>query len=147
FRDLAQVLAHDRLAVRVERAGRLVEDEDLRIGDQRAGDRDALALPAGKIRGAFLQHRIQPAGQTRDELLRAGHPRGRNNLIDRRIGLRRGNVFGDGAAKQETLLQDDADTAAQVHEVDFAKVEAVDSNDAFLHRIKALDDAGEGGLA
>ena len=42
------VLLDDALALVVERAGRLVEDQDARIGDQRAGDGDALALPAGQ---------------------------------------------------------------------------------------------------
>ena len=42
------VLLDDALALIIERAGRLVEDQDARIDDQRAGDRDALALPAGE---------------------------------------------------------------------------------------------------
>ena len=44
--DLRHVLLDDPLAFVVERAGRLVEDQDARIGDQRAGDGDALALAA-----------------------------------------------------------------------------------------------------
>ncbi len=40
------VLLDDALALVVERAGRLVEDQDARIGDQGAGDGDALALAA-----------------------------------------------------------------------------------------------------
>jgi hypothetical protein len=34
---------------RVERAGGLVGEDQARPGDQRAGDRDALALPAGEL--------------------------------------------------------------------------------------------------
>jgi hypothetical protein len=34
---------------RVERAGGLVGEDQARPGDQRAGDRGALALPAGKL--------------------------------------------------------------------------------------------------
>ena len=44
--DLLHVLLDDALALIVERAGRLVEDQDARIGDQRARDGDALALAA-----------------------------------------------------------------------------------------------------
>src|SRR5262252_10283356 len=36
--DLAHVALDDALALRVERAGRLVEDENPRIGDERARD-------------------------------------------------------------------------------------------------------------
>jgi hypothetical protein len=48
LRDLAHVLLDDALALIVERAGRLVEDQDARIGDERARDGDALTLPAGE---------------------------------------------------------------------------------------------------
>ncbi len=44
--DLFHVLLDDPLALIVERAGGLVEDQDARIGNQRARNRDALALAA-----------------------------------------------------------------------------------------------------
>ena len=46
--DRRHVALEDRLALVVERAGRLVEDQDARIGEQRAGDGDALALAAAE---------------------------------------------------------------------------------------------------
>ena len=45
-RDLRHVLLNDALALVVERACRLVENQDARIGNQRAGDGDALPLAA-----------------------------------------------------------------------------------------------------
>src|SRR6266852_6249182 len=39
-RDLLHVLLNDALAFIVEGAGRLVEDQDARVVDERAGDRD-----------------------------------------------------------------------------------------------------------
>ena len=48
--------ALDRLsAVGVEHGRRLIEQQDLRIHGERAGDGDALLLPAGKIRGVCLR--------------------------------------------------------------------------------------------
>src|SRR5262245_36077449 len=44
--DLVHVLLNDPLALVIEGAGRLVEDENARIGDESAGDGDALALAA-----------------------------------------------------------------------------------------------------
>ncbi len=38
--------------------GRLVEDKDARIGDERAGDGDALALAAGEVRAALDDGRV-----------------------------------------------------------------------------------------
>jgi hypothetical protein len=48
LRDPAHILLDDALTLVIERAGRLVEDEDARVGDEGAGDGDALALPAGE---------------------------------------------------------------------------------------------------
>ncbi len=44
--DAAQILADDRLTVGVKRARRLVEDQQLRIGDKRAGNGKPLLLAA-----------------------------------------------------------------------------------------------------
>jgi hypothetical protein len=44
----------------VERAGRLVEDQQARRDGERAGDRDPLALPAGQlVRVPGRQRRVQ----------------------------------------------------------------------------------------
>src|SRR5262245_30565454 len=48
-RDAREVGVDDRLAFGVEGAGRLVEDEDARIDDQGAGDRQALPLAAREV--------------------------------------------------------------------------------------------------
>ena len=44
---------HLPLAFRIERGGGFVEKQDRRIAQHGAGDRDALALPAGKLQAAF----------------------------------------------------------------------------------------------
>ena len=44
---------HDLLALRVERRRRLIEDEDARVFENRARDRDALALTARNAHAAF----------------------------------------------------------------------------------------------
>jgi len=49
LRDLLHVLLNDALALIVEGAGRLVEDQDSRVSDERTGDGDALALAADKV--------------------------------------------------------------------------------------------------
>ena len=44
--DLPHIVLDDALALVIERARRLVEDQDARIGGERARDRDPLTLPA-----------------------------------------------------------------------------------------------------
>ena len=104
--------ADDRLAVRIERARRLVEDEQARIGDERAGDREALLLAAREVRGVLLEHRVEAARQTLDELLGAGRLRAASTTSSKvALGLRRGDVLAHRAAEQEAVLQHDADGA------------------------------------
>ena len=51
-------LLHEELRLRVERAGRLVEDQDLRIPQERPRDRDPLELPARQVRPALAEPQI-----------------------------------------------------------------------------------------
>src|SRR5713226_1711614 len=44
--DPSQVGIDDRLALGIERTGGLVEDQELGVDQERAGDRDPLTLPA-----------------------------------------------------------------------------------------------------
>ena len=51
-------LLDQALGVAVERAGRLVEDQDARVAQDRARDRDPLALAARQARAALADRRI-----------------------------------------------------------------------------------------
>src|SRR5436305_2190944 len=70
LRDAQQVGVDDRLAVRIERARRLVEDQDARIADQRPGDRETLPLPARPVCRALRAKGLIAARQARAELAR-----------------------------------------------------------------------------
>src|SRR5260370_5448181 len=72
LRDLAHVLLDDTLALVIEGARGLVEDQNARIGHQCAGNRDALALPAGERSAAFTHGGVISLGQLQDEVMGAG---------------------------------------------------------------------------
>ncbi len=57
----------DGLALRVHRGERLVQDQDRRVAEQRARDRDALALAARQPHPALAHHRLVALGQRHDE--------------------------------------------------------------------------------
>ena len=62
--SLAEMLdgaLHLPLGFRIERSGGLVEQDDRGILEQRARDRDALALAAGEPRAVLAHRRIVPA--------------------------------------------------------------------------------------
>ena len=51
----------------------------MRGGGERAGDGDALALPAGQVGAALLDQRVVAERQLGDELVGAGEPGGRDD--------------------------------------------------------------------
>ena len=69
---------------RVDRRGRVVEDQHLRVGEDRARDRDPLPLAAREREAALAEHRLVALGQALDELRGAGEPRGAADRPPRR---------------------------------------------------------------
>ena len=64
-----QAVLDQRLALAVEARGRLVEDEDARVGEDRARDRDALALAARELHAALADDRVVALLEAVDELV------------------------------------------------------------------------------
>ena len=74
---------HLLLRLRVERRGRLVEDQDVRVTDQRAREREALALPSGEQ--AVCDAGAVAEGQRGDEVVGVGRA-GRGDDLRARDG-------------------------------------------------------------
>ena len=145
--DAAHVALDDPLALVVERRRRLVENENARIGRERAGDGDALSLPAGEVGAALLDQCVVAFGELVDELVGAGEP---GDLDDARARHRRigeGDVLVDGAVEQEVLLQHDADVAPEPRRIDMVQVRAVEQHLPLVRQVKALDELGQGRFA
>ena len=68
----------------VDRARRLVEDQDRGVLQERAGERDPLALAAGEPHPALADQRVVAVRQPADEVVRVRRPR-------RRLDLARGS--------------------------------------------------------
>jgi hypothetical protein len=137
--DLHHVLLNDALALVVEGAGRLVEDQDARIGDERAGNGDALALAARERRAALADDGVVALAQLEDEFVRSREPRRCDDTLHRhgRIGER--DVLAHRAVEQHVLLQDHADLAAQPCRVGHGEIHAVDQDGPALRNVEALN--------
>ena len=81
-----QRLLDHRLVLGVDRGQRLVQHQDRRVAQQRAGDGDALALAAGEPCAAFADHRLIAVGQRLDEVVRVGGAGGGGDLRLARVG-------------------------------------------------------------
>ena len=110
---------------RVEVPGRLVGEDQRRIGDERAGDGDALLLAARQLRGQVVDPVFEPdLAQRRQRPLVARGPR-QAGVGQRQLDVRE----RPRARNQVVALEDEADvTVADVREVvlvDAADVESV----------------------
>ena len=145
---------HDGLAARVQRARRLVEQEDARVADERARNAHALALAAAHLAAALADIRGIAAGERADnKVVSVGGARGR---LDARLqrgqlggaarlraaaaGQPQGNVLGDGALEEHGVLQDQAHALAQPLHVVVAQVDAVEEDAAGGGVVPALDE-------
>src|SRR5215469_5688879 len=61
-------------AFRVKVGGRLVQQHELRVSQERPGERDSLPLASGQVKTALSQRGVEATGKGRDELLGAGEP-------------------------------------------------------------------------
>ena len=68
-REALEGRAYGGLADGVQMRGGLVEDQHGRVLEERAGDRDALALAPRELRAPLTDDRVEPIGQGRQELV------------------------------------------------------------------------------
>ena len=132
----------------IERAGRLVGENEVRIVDERPRDRDALLLPPGEfVRVGMVMLLVEPDVQQRGSGALAAL-----GGADRRVHHRQFDVFDGRRARQEVvLLKDEAEfVPAQVGEVvciERGDVNAVEQVGARGRAVEAPDDVHERGLA
>src|SRR4029453_19302408 len=145
--ELADEL-HDRGAGgAVEVAGRFVGEDDRRMPDEGAGDRDALPLAAGEVGG--LEGGAWGEADPFERLVGASVPLGGGDAgVEQPVGdvLPRRGMFG-----QEELLKDEADLPGpQPRELAVAKARRVDATDpdrAAPRPLERPDHVQERGLA
>ena len=130
----------------VQRAGRLVAKQHLRVRGQGAGDADALLLPARELRRIGVALALQP-----DQRQQLPHPRLARRAADPGDGKREGDVLRHrGGGKQVEVLEDHADAAqrlAQPGIVQRQHVAAQHLDPARIRAFQQVDTADQRGLA
>jgi hypothetical protein len=143
-RELAQYRA---LGARIQRRGRLVEDDDARIFQQRARDGDPLPLAAGEPHATLAHARVIVLGQPFHELVELCRARGPYDVGagGARSAVR--DVVRDRFVEQHRVLRHDADRLADAAPGDVAQVLAVDPNLAAGRLVQAKQQLRERRLA
>jgi hypothetical protein len=109
--DATQRVLDEDLGSRVHRGRGLVEDQDGRVGEDGAGERDQLPLPGREQRASLADARLVAVRQALDELARARERRRGAQLVVRRGEAAVADVLGDRSREQERLLEHDAEVA------------------------------------
>src|SRR5205807_6623500 len=97
------------LRLRIERGGRLVEQDDRRILDQGARYGDALALAARQLQAALADLSVVAVGKSRDEIVRMSGFGRRHDLGLAGVRFAEGDVLANCSAEQENVLADMGD--------------------------------------
>ena len=142
----AQGCADLRVRRGIDGAGRVVQNQHLGLLEQRAGDAQALLLPAGDVGAAALDARVVALRQAGDELVRASQAAGFAALRLSRALVAPAQVVKDGAGEEHVLLQHDGDLVAQRLDVVAAHVDAADLHAAAGHVIEPGNQADQARL-
>ena len=145
--EFVERILHDLFALRIERGSRFVEDEDLRILQDRSCDGDALALTAGEDETAIADLGIDAARQAMNEFLCIRGPNGIPDLFIRRIQTAIENIFFDGGIEEECILRHKADVVTKGADCHIPDVDAIDVDGSACHVIETRKQVGNGRLA
>ena len=146
FEQPVERLLDQHLGRAVDVRGRLVEDEDPRVGEQRPRDRDQLALAGRQARAALAHRVVEAARQPRGHAVDADCRGGGLDLLVGRVRLGEADVRGDRAAEEERILEHDAELAPIRVEIDVAHVVAVDTYRSLVGVVMAADQPRESRL-
>ena len=136
-----------RLRLGVNVGGGLVEDKNGRVLDDRAGQGNALPLPAREHHAPLTHGRLVALRQLRDELVGVCLLR---CSLDFRLGgieLAVADVLADGGAEEEGLLDDHGQRPAHALEREVADILSVERDPALLRVEEARDQVGNRRLA
>ena len=141
LRDLrAQRCADLRVGLRVDSGGRVVEDQNLRLFQQRPRDAQPLLLPAGDVRAALLDIGVVFVRHLLDKFIRARQLAGPLQLLVRRVRVAPAQILLDRAGEQHVLLQHDRDLVAQRLQIVLPHVHAADPHAAVRHVVQPADE-------
>src|SRR5450756_302632 len=136
----------------IERAGRLVEDEDAGVAEE--GPRQGHLLPLADAQLLTLleplaQHRVVAGGEAADDFVGAGLSRRRHDagIVRRPVDVADPDVLARRELVLGVVLEDHAHLAAQVAGRELAQVDAVDRDRPGLRAVEPAEELHECGLA
>src|SRR3569832_2423044 len=112
-RDIAKLGQYRLLRFRIQRRGRLVEDQDARIFEYHPRDRHALLLAARELEAALTDLRLVALRQRFNKVVDVGHLRGEKHNHKQNNQQNKTKKKKKQNKKQDRVLRHDADGGAQ----------------------------------
>ena len=130
----------------VERGGGLVEQQERRVLQQRAGDREALFLAAGETDAALAGDGVESFRHLADEVRGVGGFEGGPEFVVGGVVFREQEVFAQGGVEEEAFLGDVADVVAQPFLGERSERMAVEQDAALVGFVEAGEQVEHGGF-
>ena len=102
------------LGLGIYRGSGLIQNQNTRIDEQGARNRNALALATGEALSALPYQRVIALGKSQNKFMRVRCTCCSNYVLSASVGFTVRNVVGNGAKEQERLLQYQADMATEI---------------------------------
>ena len=131
----------------IERRGRFVEDEDGRVLQEGARDRESLALASRERHAELSDRRVVALRQRDDEFVGIGGLGRGHDVVHRLARVAVGDIGAHGVVEEEGELGDDRDLRPQRAQRVVADVDAVDGDAAFTDVVEARNQVGDRALA
>ncbi len=145
--QVAQGILDQMFALGVQRTGGFVEDQDFGIGEDGAGDGDALLLAAGEFVAAFADDGFVAFVELQDEVVGIGFLGGCLDFRAGGVAFSVGDVVGDGAVEEIDILQDHGELGAVEFQGELADVGVVEADGAAGDVEETGDEIDEGGFS
>ena len=127
------------LVLRIDRGGRLVQQDDRRVLQDGTGDRQTLALAAGKPAAGVAHLGVVAFVQGHDEVVAAGRLGRCDHFVVAHARARQPQVRGDAVVEQEGILEHDGEEPVPLRPGELAQVHTADADGALAD----VPEAGE----
>ena len=145
--ELVECRLHLQLGAGIDARGRLVQQQNRRVGEHDARDAQQLFLTLAKRAAVLADHRIVAAWQLHDKLMRMSALGGFDNLLARSSWATVSDVFRYRALEQPSVLQHHAKGAAQACARVVTRRTTIDRNATGIDIVKTQQQVDERRLA
>ena len=142
-----QRLLQSHFRLRIDAAGRLVENQQARIGQQRPGEANHLPFAVRQLAPALADECVEPLRQRLDQIQAIESAANVPQFVGRGIGLGEPDVVRHGPHEQEVLLQHQTELPVQRLALQTVQVPTVDQHPAAGRQIKLGEQVDDRRLA